>query len=349
MGGQDRAALPEIAAAGQLQSLLGIAQQYDVLSALAVRCEAQGIGATELGDDQAGTLKQALLDNTLRNMKISAQALKLAAQLNQAGITPLFLKGTARLLSPHTGAIGFRKQADIDLIVQPAELNAAAEVLLADGYCFYRVPKNASAAPAKVPDAASAIEFGAAHHHLPPLAKSGYATTVELHRHFLPGRFQRHTALEPLFDSARTITGRGAAYRVPSTEYQLIHLVLGKLVHDGYLARRTFPIREACDFIDLVDDARDGVDEQLVVHHCGSDIALFAGLVADLMAYTTPQITLAGRDDVADYIRVMHRRFHSPVTGRLLDAYARLCHLMFSLAYSPAKLPAYLRRAISSN
>ena len=348
LGGQDQKALKECIDAGQLSQLLDMAQLHDLLPALAVRCNEQDVGSTVLGEEKAALLKQALMDNTQRNMKISAQALKLARQLNLAGITPLFLKGTARLLTSESENLGFRKQIDIDLIVQPAELEAAGDAFLADGYSFCEFPDNSAAVPITPGNTVSAIKISAAHHHLLPLVKDGYAATVELHRHFLPKRYQRTNPLDPLFDSARQIESHAATFYVPSTEYQVIHLILGKLVHDGHLARRSFPIRGACDLIDLLDNAEGDVDQQLVVQRCGSSFALFFALVSELMAYR-PRTTITELVDASKTIQMMQKRYESPATRKLLDAYARTQYLVHALAYSPAKLPAYMKRMIPSS
>jgi hypothetical protein len=348
LGGQDQTALKECITSRLLPQLFNMAHSQDLLPALAVRCNELDIDTLVFGKQRADLLKQALMDNTLRNMEIHAQAIKFTRQLNCAGITPLFLKGTARLLTSASGNIGFRKQIDIDLIVQPTELEAAGDVFLADGYIFCKFPGNSTAVSLTPGDTVSAIKLSAAHHHLPPLVKGGYAATVELHRHFLPGRFQRSNPLEPLFGSARRIESHGSTFYVPSTEYQLIHLVLGKLVHDGHLARRTFPIREACDLIDLLDNAEGDVDQQLVVQHCGSNFALFIALVSELMAYR-PQNIITELVDASKYMQMMQKRLESHAIRKSLDMYARAEHLAQALAHSPAKLPAYLRRMVSFN
>ncbi len=287
-----------------------MAHSQDVLPALAVRCNEQDIDTAVFGSERAGQLQQELMDNTLRNMEISAQALKFTRQLNRAGITPLFLKGTARLLMFEAANMGFRKQADIDLIVQPAEIEAAGNVFLADGYSYYDFSGNPSSAPTKLCDTVSAIKQSAAHHHLPPLVKTGYDATVELHSHFLDRRFQSGNPLEALFSNALLFERHGATFRVPSTEHQIIQLILGKFVNDGHLARRTFPIREACDLIDLLESADGEVNQQLVLQHCGRSFPLFHALVCELMNYV-PRTSITAWEDPASFTRIMQKRFES--------------------------------------
>ena len=286
--------------------------------------------------------------NTLRNMEISAQALKFTRQLNQAGIIPLFLKGTAQLLTSEAANLGFRQQADIDLIVQPAEIEAAGNVFLADGYSYYDFSGNSFSAPTKLCDTVSAIKHSAAHHHLPPLVKTGYDATVELHSHFLDRRFQSGNPLEALFSDALLYNRYGTTFRVPSTEHQIIHLILGKFINDGHMARRTFPIREACDLIDLLESADGEVNQELVLQHCGRIFPLFHALVCELMKYV-PRTSIAAWENPSSFIRIMQKRFESHAVCTLLDAKARVEYLAHALAYSPAKLPAYLRRTIALN
>jgi hypothetical protein len=347
LGGQDQAALKECTTIALLQQVFSMAHSEDLLPALAVRCGEQDFDTLLFGGDRADLLKQSLMENTLRNMEISAQALKLTKQLNRAGITPLFLKGTARLLGSESENLGFRKQVDIDLIVQPVELEAAGDAFLADGYRFCKFPDLSNAVPLSPGDTVSAINISAAHHHLPPLVKGGYAATVELHRHFLPKRFQYYTPLDPLFDSAKKTESHGATFYVPSTEYQLIHLLLGKLVHDGHLTRRTFPIREACDLIDILENADHDVDQRLVLQHCGRSFPLFYALVCELTNYPR-RSSIAEVEDTSKFTWMMWKSFDSYAIRKALDLYARAEYLAHALAYSPSKLSAYLRRIVLS-
>jgi hypothetical protein len=180
------------------------------------------------------------------------------------------------------------------------------------------------------------------------LAKDGYAATVELHRHFLDSRFQRANPLQPLFDCAHQYESHGVTFRVPSAEYRIIHLVLGKLVTDGHLARRTFPVREACDLIELLEETgQHEIEWGLIKKRCGTRFSLFLALVTELMAYRSG-VEVAPTGRVTSYIWMMQKRYDSRAAGRLLDLYARAGYLLHALLYSPAKFPAYLHGVISS-
>ena len=263
IGGQDSDALARTRESGLLTQLVTMASQENVLPALAMRIDEQTEIKEALNEPDRGLLQQALQDNTRRNMQTVMQALKLARALNHVGITPTFLKGTAQLLTLNETKLGFRRQLDIDLVVAPHELSASCEVLLAAGYGFYREAKNAKSAPVVSHDIKQALRESAAHHHVTPLVIDGYASCVEVHRHFLARQFQRDNPLEALLGRAQQYQRHGATFRVPSAEYQIIHIVLGKMAYDGHLARRSFPIRGACDYIELLENEQGEIDRGL--------------------------------------------------------------------------------------
>jgi|GEM_PF-2624588 len=330
LGGQDNHVLADSVAADLFPQLVDMAETQEVLPALAVRCDEQradghSLDGPEIACPENERLRQALRNNTLRNMHISAQALKLCKILNVAGIVPVFLKGTAQLLGTNMPNLGFRKQLDIDVLVQPTQLDAAVEVLLEDGYRFYE------------------SSTGSLHHHLPELEKDDCVAMVELHRHFLSKRFQHRNSLEPLFSTAVSKESHGARFLVPSTEYQIIHLVLGRMVNDGHMARRTFPLREACDYIHFQETAKGGIDYTLVAKHCGKNYLRYAKLVAELMAYP-PAEPMPGQIGIDARLQTMQKRFNLSTVRAVLDAYARSLHLTQAVIFSPEKLPAYLSR-----
>ena len=343
LGGQDNRVLADCIAANLFPQLVTMAKYQDVLPALSVRCNEQLADPLPVAHSESQLLTQALRENTLRNMQISVQALKLTKQLNKAGITPLFLKGTVQLLAASNTILGFRKQVDIDLLVEPEHIEAAAEVFQSSGYGFYDYYPPPPAKPVLLPDTSTAIRVSTNHHHLPSLVKADSVAIVELHRHYLPKRFQRKNPLEPLLSTAVTRKSHGATFREPSLDYQLIHLILGKLVHDGHLVRRTFPLREACDLIHLLDNAQGRLNAELIAQHCGDSFSVFRALVEELMGYAT-QMRPTTQYDVSNRLWLMRKRYNSPALRKTLNNYARALHLANSLAYNPAKLAGYTQK-----
>lgn len=343
IGGQDSNALAQAQERGLLTQLVAMASQQDVLPALAMRID-EDIEITEaLDEPERGLLQQALQGNTRRNMQTVMQALKLTRVLNGAGITPTFLKGTAQLLTVNETRLGFRKQLDIDLVVAPPELYAACAALLEAGYGFYREAKSADSEPVVFHDVKQALRESAAHHHVTPLVIDGYASCVEVHRHFLARQFHRKIPLQDLLSTARQHQNYGATFRVPSAEYQNIHIVLGKMVYDGHLARRSFPIREACDYIELMESEKGEIDRGLVTQHCGENYATFSQLVRELMAYRNKE-EIDTSSTISRRLQLMEKRYNSGTIAKLLDAHARVLYLGKEMLYSPAKITAYTQR-----
>jgi putative nucleotidyltransferase-like protein len=342
IGGRDSAALASAVGAQLMPQMIEQAAATDTLPALAVRCFAQPDVTDNFSEQDKQRLRDALLENTQRNMRIIAQCLSLIRTLNDAGITPLLLKGSAHLLTINREQAGFRQQADIDLIVPPDSLLAAGEALQADGYRFYRNYRPLEIRPGIAVDTRTAIDTSTVHHHLPPLVKEEQAAFVELHRHFLPRRFQDKIPLEPLFDGATEQQAGGATFLVPSPEYQVIHIILGKLLHDGYLAACQFPIREACDYIGLR-EAAPSFDSKLVSARCGKAFHVFDQLVNTLMGYRNATPPPAGTS-IRYRTRLMRMRYNYPAPATLLDLYARAQHLTYTAVYNPSKLAKSLRR-----
>jgi hypothetical protein len=348
IGEQDDGALKNILDDNLLPQIIEQAISQDVLPALAARCFAQPQLASAIKNREKQYLRAALLENTQRNMQIVAQTIKLTRSLNNVNIIPLFLKGTAQLFTSNKEQPGFRKQVDIDLIVEQGALPEACEALMAEGYGFYQEQRTPDGQPSLLYDIQAALKISSGHHHLPPLVKPGQVATVELHRHFLPKRFQKPVPIEPLFESARKHESHGVTFLVPSTEYQILHIVLGRLVHDGYMTRREFPIREALDYIDLTATAASDFDCDLLERHCAKQLGIFSQLVSEMMGYI-PESSLSKGSNIKYRMRLLQKRCDSHLVANILNAYARAEHLSYSMLYSPAKLPAYLHRIFQRN
>lgn len=347
LGGQDVHSLQAAFNAGLLPQLLILAKEQDVLPSLAIRCQEQLSTAQCNASREWRDLQEALHENTLVNMQISAQALDLAKTLNNVGITPLFLKGSVQLLSSHQQHLGQRKQIDIDFLVEPKHISSAADALLASGYGFRDSASRYSRQQRLYYDTPAALKQSESHHHLPALVKEGYATTVELHRHFLPKQFQNTAPLEPLFASAVELQRNGISYRTPSAQYQIIHLLLGKIIHDGHLTRRRFPIREACDYIAIMQQPELDIDQALVARLCGKTYPVFSALIAELMGHQTLGLDCADTN-ITSQLKGLERRCNWARYAALMDGYARVVHLKNSLLHNPAKLQVYLYRLYSS-
>jgi hypothetical protein len=338
---------------GCTESLCSLAAERRVLPALAVRLCHEETPEAVPGPATAQHLRQALLLNTRRNMQITAQALKLARSLNRAGIIPLFLKGTALLLATPRTPLGFRWQLDIDLIVPPGQLAQASRSMLAEGYRFLAQPagtrggdRAAQGGLAVHGDSARAIYESRHHHHLPPMIKESYESPVELHKSHLPRRFQDNNPVGPLFSGARLQRRQDAEFLLPAINDQIIQLVLGTFLHDGYAARYDLCLRADLDYCYLLDEPTQWTDTALLQQRCGAALAIFDALVIELMGFR-PSHPIRDPADVRWRLGIMKHRMNSPGFRQLLDGQARIRHLGRSLLSSSGKLPTYLRRNLA--
>jgi hypothetical protein len=333
---------------GELPALLASAEQHRVLPLLAQRAQA----CHENWDPVPASLAESstlLRTNVRRNLAIKSQALAIASSLNREGIVPIFLKGTNYLLTHLQDRLGERHQLDIDVLVAPHELESTVRSLMQDGYRIhpdFRDPGNITESST---DVERALTLRASHRHLPPLIKDGAVASLEVHRHHLPRRFHRRVALSGVLERCVDHDCLGIRHRALADADQLVHIVLGSFVHDGFMLRREFPIREGADFLSIREAAVSALDREQLRRQGGSELALFEALVDTLMIRrekTTPR-TITSRTIEGSRVRFMRgarRRLESHTARTLLDQRARLAHLCLELRYSPGKLNAYLLR-----
>jgi Uncharacterised nucleotidyltransferase len=329
----------------QAQQLIDIARRKQVLAPLALRYSEGRVAAKVFNVDQAEMLNEALLRNTRDKMKMMAQALKIAASLNSAGIKPVFLKGTARMLAGSTDALGFREQADIDLLVGPDDRTKASETLIKEGYQF-SIADPRSGGQVLSSDPARAERVSQAHHHLPGMINGSYGAVVELHRHHLPRRFQARNSLQALLDGCIEYEQRGVQFLVPNPTHQLIHLINGTYINDGYYDRHDFPIRTGHDFLEIMqqrDREQLTLDRQML-ERCGEPLPIFTALVKTLGSIDSDFTELKAAN-IERLLDVMERRANDDRFAARLDRQARLKHLGYAFLYSWGKLPAYLMRS----
>jgi hypothetical protein len=136
--------------------LLAVADRHDLLPA--VRSALASTGAT-------GTVEQlrtAHRRNLARTLVLAQEVKDLLASLDAAGIPAAPLKGIDAVLEDVYADPGSRTMSDLDVLVDPAQGDAAAEVLADLGY---------EPVMDELPD----------HHHLTPVAAPGRVGIVEVH------------------------------------------------------------------------------------------------------------------------------------------------------------------------
>jgi hypothetical protein len=136
--------------------------------------------------------------NRSRNRQIIDQSLEITALLNQHGIDPVFLKGTAHLLDGLYEDPAERMVGDIDLLVEEKEMVRAAEILIDTGY-----------KPLPTDDQNLSRMM-----HYPRLTNEHRIAAVEVHRQVLP--FPQYISFE-----FKTISEKLIKLNIPGNAYVL--------------------------------------------------------------------------------------------------------------------------------
>jgi hypothetical protein len=113
---------------------------WDLAARIAGRHRVEGLvwnalrqAGAAVPDDVGGRLRAASARIIRQNLMLTAESLRLAGLLGEAGIRPLFVKGVSLGVLAY-GSIGPKMGWDIDLLVPPGAVEAAARVLEAAGY-----------------------------------------------------------------------------------------------------------------------------------------------------------------------------------------------------------------------
>ncbi len=177
----------------------------------------------------------------LRAEEQMRQAGRIIAALNEAGLRPLVLKGTAAHL---TGLYppGARLCCDIDLLLPAGATEAAVDILRCHGYG----EAAGSAAPVK-PEAK----------HAPRLFHPDGMFGVELHRHLTQGLRAVLPADEALA-AARPLPAGGPDALVLRSDHRIIHCI-GHMIED-YWRGRQLSLRQFVELRELVHQAAAPLD-----------------------------------------------------------------------------------------
>jgi Uncharacterised nucleotidyltransferase len=168
---------------------------------------------SELADvlpaDAATTLRRVFHGNSLRNLHLARELVRLTALLEQGGVEPLALKGPALAVTAH-GAIAMRQFTDLDLLVRKSEVGHAVEILLRDGYA-----PRAGYALADL-EQPGAYEI--------TLARAGRLIEIDLHWRLIPPYFPLALDGEELWRRAMRVEIDGGAVRTLTPADHLLYL-----------------------------------------------------------------------------------------------------------------------------
>ncbi len=208
------------------KAVVYLANNHLLTPALWMSLERSGL-SDELPLDLVSYLSELHGLSTERNVQLRQQLLQAVQQLNQAGITPVLLKGAAHLVSSIYADPGVRIMSDIDLLVDKDQVDAAYSSLLKLGY---------------KPDESCLDYYGNDHHHCPPLFRPGDYGTVEIHRYLMGGYADILSAGEVLAD-ARSISCEGLSMKVLSPTHRILHNLIHSQLVDAHYVTGIIPLR----------------------------------------------------------------------------------------------------------
>ncbi len=174
--------------------------------------------------------------NLSRNKKIKEQLLALLPVLNTAGIEPLLLKGIASLLGELYESPGIRVLGDIDILVSKDKLNAAKNILLAQGYTF---------TPFRFQDIVGENK------HLPAFIHNDQPVAIEIHRHPVALKHSEWVNNLSAWKNSTQIFLKTGVVRLPTLEFRLLHNFCHCQIGDrGYL-RGYINVRQLFEWVKL--------------------------------------------------------------------------------------------------
>jgi hypothetical protein len=180
--------------------------------------------------------------NGERNRRLLDHAEETTLCLNELGVEPVLLKGTANLLSGLYLDQGMRFISDIDMLVPEDRMHDCIHKLREAGYAYLYSPESDSWKD---------------HHHCPPLLKTNRYFGIELHRKLIPRRHQiLLDADRVLSDSTSLTIGTGRA-RIPSLSHRIIHNTAHAQLTDRNYCFGEIQLRQLYDLVLLADNMRE--------------------------------------------------------------------------------------------
>ncbi len=250
-----------------------------------------------LPSEVSGFLSAVTALNLKRNEWISSEVESAVALLNQIGIEPVLLKGTAYLALGLFSSPGERYLIDVDLLVSKEQVDAAATHLIRNRF-----------------ERDDSDRFGRFRHHHPPLRRPG-RISVEIHHTLGMGSSGSILPAQDVLAKATPRSFGTARARVPCPEHLVTHLILHSQLLHSYNERIWPPLRAIYDLSKLQNRFADSIDWTSISRrfrrsgHYGT-LALHLLEVADALALQPPMgIELRGITRLRWYRRRLLRRW----------------------------------------
>ena len=214
------------------EKIVQISSAHYVFPALFVQLK-QALILNEMPPELVEYMEEITNLNRTRNIQIMDHAVEISQLLNDNGISPVFLKGTAHLFDGLYTDIAERIIGDIDFLVPEDKMVEAAEILINNGY---------------KPSVEYKPEIGAISKHYPPLINSKKTAAVEIHRQIMNFPFYKSVNLRKILEEKRKLNLPNNAF-VLSDKYQIIHNILNYQINDSGYFYSKISLRQCYDLL----------------------------------------------------------------------------------------------------
>lgn len=186
-----------------------------------------------LPEDLISYFEEITNANRERNRQILSQAKNLTALLNKAGLSPIFLKGTAHLIDDLYKDVGERMIGDIDFILKMEDALKAFSILKENGYHHIYGSGDAVLGSSR---------------HLPRLVHENEIAGIEVHGRLLNGKYAHIFGWDQVFPSRKKAKKLQEAYVLSDPNLILNNIVNVQLNDKGHKKYKTF-MRQSYDLL----------------------------------------------------------------------------------------------------
>jgi hypothetical protein len=165
----------------------------------------------------------------IRNAQLGTSLGEILVTLSRYGVPTIVLKGAA-LAELVYGNIALRPTGDLDVLIQPRDLELAERLLRELGYVPYEGWQPAE-------------WYRRHHHHLAPYHSPDGSSCVEVHRHIFPSDVSVHVPIGDLWQRARPAALGPAPALVLAPADLLLHLCVGLSAVEHFVGG----LRRLCD------------------------------------------------------------------------------------------------------
>ena len=194
-------------------TFIALAHEYRVSCAIAPAME--GLSPADSQSREIKAFFSGIADhNRRRNEQVRGEAIKVAEILNGVGVTPLFMKGGAHLLTGLYPDAAMRQMADLDILVPATRAGDCIAALKGHGFTqltTYQHPRS---------------------HHHPPLGRADFPVPIELHHSVLAYPHCDFLTSEEMLSSALRLSDYGVLVAAPSPTHAAMHNIAHAQLND---------------------------------------------------------------------------------------------------------------------